>query len=214
VVEILEHLSEDPRIEAAGAGTSLPPSIARLSLTFRWFETERGAEVDKRFDAAPISPGLFRTRGIPILVGRDFSNGDDLRSLPVTILSRAAAQDLFGSEDVAGRQLPIPVLVPDKRAPGVTVVGVVADVHYGGVDAPPAPGLYVPFAQYPFRVVHLFARTRGVPELAAPTMRDAVNAVDRHIAIISTQTLEQSVSDAIAQPRFRTVVFAVLSTIA
>ena len=165
-------------------------------------------------DGAPVTPALFRTLGIRLLAGRPFSDADDARATPVAILSRAAARELFGSDNPIGRVLPVHALVRDGRADGATVVGVVADVRYSGVEAAAAPAVYVPLEQYPFRVVHLFARTRGEPEQAGSAIRDAVNTVDRRISVESIEPLEDEVTEAIAGPRFRTFVLTALSTIA
>lgn len=209
---IVDRLARRPGVEAVAASTSLPPSVARLMVTMR-LTSSSGAETERMLDAAPVTPDLFRTLGVRLLAGRPFSTRDTADAPPVVILSQTAARLLYEDKEAVGRFLDVPVLTAN-RANGVTVVGVVGDVRYGGIAAPPSSTIYLPFAQYPARVVHLLARTSLQPAAAASTIREVVADVDRRIAIDETQPLDDAISDAVAQPRFRTFVFGALAAIA
>jgi putative ABC transport system permease protein len=52
-----------------------------------------------------VSPGYFRTMNIPLLRGRDFSDADNLTSMPVIIVSAATAKEFWGAADPIGRVL-------------------------------------------------------------------------------------------------------------
>jgi putative ABC transport system permease protein len=74
-----------------------------------------------------ISPGYFRTLGIPLLSGRDFTERDGVDTPQVVILSKATARKLFPNEDSLGRQ----IFLGADNGTGLPaeVVGVVGDVR-------------------------------------------------------------------------------------
>ncbi len=51
------------------------------------------------------------------------------------------------------------------------VIGVVGDVWYGGLAAPPPDAIYLPFAQFPFQHMNLVVRTSGNPFDLASAVR-------------------------------------------
>ena len=61
-----------------------------------------------------VSPGYFRTLGIPFLSGRDFAEQDKLDSLLVVILSNSTAKRLFPNQNPIGRQI---LLGPKRQRP-------------------------------------------------------------------------------------------------
>src|SRR5439155_10697997 len=52
-----------------------------------------------------VSPGYFRTLGIPLLSGRDFTKQDKVDSPLVVILSNSTAKKLFVNENPIGHQI-------------------------------------------------------------------------------------------------------------
>jgi hypothetical protein len=89
-----------------------------------------------RANIEAITPGYFRTLGIPLLKGRDFASTDVAAALNVVIVSASAAARYWPGQDAIGQRL----VVATQRAPGIleqlrwqTVVGVVGDVRYRGL---------------------------------------------------------------------------------
>ena len=96
----------------------------------------------------------------------------------------------------------------------MTVVGVVGNVKYTGVASGPEGVIYRPFGQNPFRLLTLVARTTGDPSRIAADLRQVIKTYDRDINITSVQPLTQWVSDAVAQPRFRTILLSSIAGVA
>ena len=126
---------------------------------------------------------------------------------PVTILNREAARRFFGDDDPIGQTLPI------GKTP-MTVIGIVGNVKYTGVASKPEGVIYRPFGQNPFRLMMLVARTSGDPAAIAADLRQVIKTYDRDINIISVQPLTRWVSDAVAQPRFRTILLSSIAIVA
>ena len=96
----------------------------------------------------------------------------------------------------------------------MTVIGVVGNVKYTGVASKPEGVIYRPFGQNPFRLLMLVARTSGDPAAIAADLRQVIKTYDRDINITSVQPLTRWVSDAVAQPRFRTILLSSIAGVA
>ena len=95
-----------------------------------------------------VTHNYFKTLGIPVLRGRDFSmeeafaTGGD----PPVIITAALAMEAFGTLDAVGRELEIPFgRAPVRRLP---VLGVVPDVRVGSLTEPPLPVMYQPLGRF------------------------------------------------------------------
>ena len=95
-----------------------------------------------------VSPGYFRTLGIPLLRGRDFDAGDRPGSPPVAIISNTMARRYFPGENPIGQRLKHGG--PHQDNPFREIVGVVGDVKYSGLDQPDEAVYYEPAAEGPF----------------------------------------------------------------
>ena len=207
---VLEQLRGLPRVEAVGVGTSLPPNESRMLLTMR------GADaIDYQAAAVPSTPGYFPALGVRLLKGRFFTESDDADHPPVMIMTSDTASRFFGEGDPIGRTLFLPVL-RDGRAQNdtITLVGVVDNVKYAGLERPADNAVYRPFAQQPWPTVFLVARTDGETSALRATLQTQIAGVDRAIAVSAVSTLDDVVSDAAAQPRFRTLLFAAFAGLA
>jgi len=204
--DLVRQIGFVPGVRDAAIATSLPPMLSRMGIAFTMPNTG-----PKQYLASlvPVTPAFFRTLGVPLLKGRGFSAGDEAAGAPgVAILSVSTARELFAAGEALQRPLPI------SRTTPTTVVGIVGDVKYSGLTAAAPLTIYVPYAQRPFRAVHLFVRTDDDQASLAPRLRRAVAAVDARVAVSDTQTLAEVVNVAVALPRLRTTIFASLAVLA
>ncbi len=105
-----------------------------------------------------VGVGYFRTLGIPLLQGRDFSKEDNERSQQVAILSRSYARKLFGDESPLGHWVGYSAPPGDHQ---FLVVGVVADARVDGLRSEAPPVAYFPIDQRPAPVSSVEVRVRG-----------------------------------------------------
>jgi ABC-type antimicrobial peptide transport system permease subunit len=144
-----------------------------------------------------------------LINGRLFTEADDDRHPPVMIMSEDTARRFFGSDDPIGRTMSLPVVRDGARGTAdMTVIGVTANVKYSGLAAPPDDVVYRPFAQQPWVAPFLVVRTTADPAELAPTLRRAIASVDAGTVVSQVTSLDQVVTDATAQPRFRAVLLA------
>ncbi|MXY26239.1 MAG: ABC transporter permease [Acidobacteria bacterium] len=205
---VIARVAALPPVEAVGAANGLPPNQTRMAFYFEDEAATLGVPREHRLTLLNPTAGYFNALGIPLLRGRFFSARDTADSPPVVILSEAGARRLFGTIDVVGQVLP----TTSDRKPAV--VGVVGDVRYGGVAAPPPDAIYQPFGQMPFQHMNLVVRTAGNPLDLAGGVRAAVHEVDREITVDSAHLLDDLVAESVATPRFRALLLGSLALLA
>ena len=96
----------------------------------------------------------------------------------------------------------------------MTLVGVIGNVKYSGLAAPPDDAIYRPFAQQPWIAPFLLARTTTEPGSFVSPIRREIAKAGPGIVVSSIRTLDSIMSDAAAQPRAQTVVLIALTTLA
>ena len=166
-----------------------------------------------------VSPGYFDVMRLRLSSGRAFSRLDGAGSPPVLIVNETLARDLFRGEPAVGRGL----LPAGAGSEPWEVVGVVADVRYGGLTAAePEAEAYMPLRQIErapilggmvfISVVSL--RTAGDPTAAVPFLREAVAAANPNARIDDVATMDARLSAAVAQPRFYAALAGVFGALA
>jgi putative ABC transport system permease protein len=210
VDRVLERIRALPGVKSVGIGTSLPPRESRILLTLR------GANaIDYQAAAIPSSPGYFSALGIRLLKGRFFTDADDGDHPPVMIMSADTARHFFGGDDPIGRTLSLPIVRDGATRQGtIELVGIIGDVKYSGLDRAPDNAIYRPFTQQPWPHAFLVARVDGDPTALGMTLQRQIADVDRAISVSAVSTLSNVVSEAAAQQRFRTLLFAALAGLA
>ncbi|HET9793530.1 MAG TPA: ABC transporter permease [Thermoanaerobaculia bacterium] len=148
-----------------------------------------------------VSTGYFSTLSIPLRAGRPFTAADRAGAPRVVIVNETAARRLWPDGRAVGRRIGLGQggFEDGEQA---EVVGVVADVRYGGVDAPPTLDAYIPDLQYAFGASTIFVRFTGNPAGAVPALRAAVRSVAPDLPIDDVRTLGARVADALSSARF------------
>jgi putative ABC transport system permease protein len=207
---IVDQVGHVPGVRAVGVGTSLPPDTSRLTMTLK----RRGHDVDDAASAVSCTPGYLQALGVRLLHGRLFTEADDAQHPSVMIVSATTARHLFGDTNPLGQTMDIPKF-RYKLANGTdaTVIGVVADVKYEGIDVAAGDQVYMPLAQMPWLATFLAVRTDDSASIA-PTLRRIVASVDPTVAVSSVRSLPEILSAATAPARFRTVLTGVFALIA
>ncbi|HKV10549.1 MAG TPA: ADOP family duplicated permease, partial [Thermoanaerobaculia bacterium] len=159
-----------------------------------------------------VSPGYFRTMGIPLVAGRDFTWSDGAEAPPVVIVNQSMARRFWPGQDPVGKRLRFG-RPEGRQGPWMTVVGVVGDVRYRELQSI-KPDLYVPFLQDPHWAMDLVVRTSSDPLSAASAVTTAVQEVDRDQPVSGITTMERALSDTVARPRLRSFILGVFAALA
>ncbi len=164
-------------------------------------------------DIRLLSPGYFRTLGIPLISGRTFSESDRAGQPLVLVVNQALVGRYFAGEEPTRQR----ILFGQQE---YQVAGVVGDVRHQGLDSEPQPEFYLSYRQAPAGLLRMLSnmnvvlRTDGDPLTLISQIRGEVASLDPEIALEEVSTMEQRIYDSVAGPRFYMVMVGILATIA
>jgi putative ABC transport system permease protein len=198
---LTEKVRALPGVESA-AGVNRVPLLgfnSSTSFTFQGKPVQEGNEPTA--DCRIATPNYFKTMGIPLLEGREFTERDLKDAPEVVVINQAMAEQFLPAEDPIGKRLQIYPNPPRWRE----VVGVAGDVKLLGLDADINPAIYVPLTQNPYagamRSSFLAVRTSGDPGSVAAPIRGEMKTVDRGVPVAQVRLLEDIVADSVAPQR-------------
>jgi predicted permease len=196
---VLASLREVPAIASVAAVTSLPMSTIGSEFTRPFWPEHAGPEKKTEASIRMATPGYFGTLRLPLIAGREFTDGDDAAAPRVVIVNQKLASGAWGNEHPIGRSL---VLDYQGGAYPYAVVGVVRDDRHDGPRSEPVPEIYIPHAQNPYLVLNVIARTTLDPLAVAQAARANARRVDPDQPVHSVTTMEQLLGDAVQLDRF------------
>jgi putative ABC transport system permease protein len=207
------------------AGLSAVPGVQSVAVAFDRPMTNQGmrasfdidgqpkAPADNRLiaDILPATSNFFATMGIPIVRGRTFTTAEESWGPPpVVVVNRAFATKYFPAENPLGKHITLGVghdtasIKSDVTSRG-EIIGIVGNVRQFGLREDAYPAVYLGWGTFPINDMSFLIRSRSDPAQLAAAIRDRVHAVDATMPIYNIQTMEQAVSESVAQPRFYTV---------
>jgi putative ABC transport system permease protein len=167
-------------------------------------------------NASVITTNYFRTLGVRMLEGRDFTEDDavDATTPRVTIVDEVLARRYWPGQSAIGKR--VRYGPPDPKTPWHTVIGVVASIRNQSLMEAAPPDVYVPHNELRFPALRYVVRTASDANPAAlvPLVRARVLEVDRGIAISDLRPLDDTIHESIWQPRFFTILLAVFAAVA
>src|SRR5260370_1341038 len=210
--DMLSRASSIPGVLAAGA-TMAPPG--NVDSTGAYMIGPLPANPD--WTRAPfvvtsiVAPGTFAALGIPLRRGRDFTDYDSMDRPFVAVVNEALIRKSFTNQDPIGRTIHCTF----DSFNGMTIIGVVGDVHQRGPEREPMPECYMPYGQHAFNgtALNMVVRTTGDPTVLEQTLRRLAHDTSPEAPTKFT-TMETLVSENVATPRFRTLLFAVFAGLA
>ena len=168
-----------------------------------------------------VFPGYFRTMRIPILRGRDVTDGDNLRAPGVVVINDYIARRYWPGEDAIGKRITFDD--PARNPSWLTIVGVAKNTVRGSWVSPPAEEVFLPYLQNrdylnaptpPFAYLTLVVRTDRDPAALAPDIRQAIHSLDRNIPLSDIQTMDHVVAEATGQSRFYLILLGAFAVVA
>jgi predicted permease len=144
-----------------------------------------------------VSPGFFRTLGIPLVMGRDFGRQDTAESRLVTIINETTTRQYFGATNPVGRR----VSFRGKEGPWYEVVGVARNSKYATIGEEAIAIAYLPLAQNHETGMVLYARTSTPPATLVPVLRREIQALEPNLPLPEIQTMNDTISTALYPAR-------------
>lgn len=215
--QILDRAEGLTNVEAAGFCSSLPLGGRDPSMNFQIEGSPAQASADQpRAKFRTASAGYFTALGIPLLHGRFFDRFDSERTPKVVIINQVAARLYWPNENPIGKR----ILSLDDSA-GFTVIGVVGDVKYAGLDNQTSPEIYYHYLQIPPELMNaveptmaLVIRTSADPAAMASSVRSELRRIDPDQPVFNVRTMQELVQGSVAQPRYRALLMSVFAGLA
>jgi putative ABC transport system permease protein len=205
---LLAELSERPGVDSAAIAINTPVDpgwTSRFTIEGRP-EVAPGQQDEVRVRV--VSPGYFRTVGLPVLRGRALTNDDERPGAPAAVVvNEAFAERYFGDGEPLGARVTQWELTRE-------IVGVVKNEKFRGLGEDVPPALYPTFAQAPFAEFFLLVRSRERQERIVEVIRETVRSLDPELALGDVATLDERLSRTVAEPRFTTTVLSVFAALA
>jgi putative ABC transport system permease protein len=215
VTTLVQRLGGSPGIERAAAvfGLPLDSDFSASSSFTRTGEADSADSPSAGFRV--VSPDYFATLRVPLRAGRLFDARDDGAGAEVVVINEEAARRYWPARNPVGQQIKVSVRLVTGAGTGVkTIVGVVGDVKYGGLDLTAPPEIYLPYAQQPVDSLTIVVRTAGEPLAAAALARRELASLDPELPIADVRTMEDLVGRSIAERRFTMLLLGVFAAIA
>jgi predicted permease len=189
---------------AAFAGTADVQSVAattELPLMNAGGTTVVGGNVplnaEKGVPAGEVSvtPGYFRTIGLPLVRGREFTERDTAAAERVAVVNESLARALFADRNPIGERIGLQYVALDT-----TIVGVVKDTK-ASLRQPPEPAMFTPLAQHAVSRMTVVVRAKSGRPLDMPAVRALVNRIDSTVPVTDLATMEQRIADTLSRDR-------------
>ena len=162
-----------------------------------------------------VGADFFRTLGIPLKEGRDYTARDNLQSVPAVIVNESFVKRNFPNENPIGKRIDPSTGVGEGEPPMREIIGVVADFRSRRMSAEPEPEVYLHIPQVPaLGSLTVMLRSQSDPLSLAAAARQEITRLDRNLPIYDVKPFDEYVSGSVAQPRFNSLLLGVFAGVA
>lgn len=212
--DLLDRLSALPEQGGVAAGDGGPYSGAGWG---SGIQVEGYRPGEKGFASSPleaISPGYFRTLGIPLRAGREFNDRDTAAAPKAVVVDEAFVQRYFAGQNPIGRHVAFggpKTTVLDRE-----IVGIAADAR-DNVRRPVSSTIYFPYTQRekPARLA-FYVRVTGDDTRLAAAIRRSVREADAGLPVPEIKPVELRISESLYTTRLvagLSTAFGILATL-
>ncbi|MGE0887354.1 MAG: ABC transporter permease [Blastocatellales bacterium] len=202
---LIGHIEALPGVETVGATNVLPLSGNRWTVGFdiEGLASRTRADQPTAY-ARVVSPNFLRAMKTRLIEGREFNEFDIRQSEPVAVISQTMAKRHWLNDTAIGKRIRFGE--NPEIFKWVKIVGVVSDVRLNDMETEPDAVIYIPFPQAIFGHfgdwgMTLAVRTKSNPAALIGAIRQQVSALDRTLPVYQVRTMEQVISESVAQRR-------------
>lgn len=171
---------------------------------------DRDVRTENHYPEKPtlsVSDDYFDAVGVKLVSGRFFNNADNADSLPVVVIDKFLAENLWPSEDsVLGKRIQIN---PGSNGQWLTIVGIAEHPISGNLEevSDPRKALYRPISQAikangtdnTDTRLYVLAEVEGVPEQFQKNLKDASQSADRDVPVFLMKSLTTVLEESVAE---------------
>jgi putative ABC transport system permease protein len=217
VSTLLSRLKAEPGVESATVACGLPFTSDLNFIT--GFRRDDQAEPESASMPSAslriVSTDYFKTMRIPIRSGRPFDGRDTAASPEVVLINERAAQRFFAGINPIGQQIRVSAQIARSGRNGPkTIVGIVANVKYRGLDEETPAEIYLPYDQHQVDAFTVAVRTTTDPLAIVPSLRRDVAGLDPLLPLARINSLASLVDASVVARRFIMIVFLSFAAVA
>ena len=157
-------------------------------------------------DVRVITHGYLKTMGVPLLKGRLFNEQDASDAKGRVVINETMALKHWPGEDPIGKRVRIAWDSLEDE-----VIGVVGDVRHAGLDGEIRPMTYWPYARNPYGTMTVTVRTAADPNRIVTSIAGLVRQLDPELAVANVKTMDEVVSDSVAQRRLTMLLLTIFA---
>ena len=163
-----------------------------------------------------VAPNFLNIYGIHLLAGRNFSVRDSANASRVAIVNQNFARHYFPNDDPVGKVLTFASggygqIIPPGQ---VEIIGLIQNLQEYGANEIPFDDLYLPFAQSPAGKAMLSIATDVSTASLMPSIRQAVQGIDKDQPIYNEQTMDDSVRASLKGAQSNLLLVTLLAIVA
>jgi predicted permease len=198
--QLVERLGALPGVRAATLSNPalLSGSVSQSSIFVQGRTYDAGVQQHDSINRLVVAPNFFDVMGIPLKLGRGFSDNENNAKAPkVAIVNEAAAKKYFPEGSPIGRRFGSSLETTGQ----LEVVGIVRDAKYDSVRDEVPPTMYVPFRQARMVMPVIAVRTGGDPLAFVGAIRETVRAIDPNLPMVDVATQMENLEQRFAQEK-------------
>jgi putative ABC transport system permease protein len=179
--DLLARLQQIPSVESVAVTSDLPASgQSAVNVRIQGQSDLPTSQALTAFDTV-VTPDYFRTAGMSLLKGRQFSDQDNESAPRVVVVNQKFVDRYLHGEDAIGKQIQAEV----SGAPSgwSQIIGVVNNVKTYSEATAEDPGIFEPFKQRPVAFFNVMVRSTIDPDSLIPEVRDTVAQVDAELPL-------------------------------
>jgi len=179
-----------PGVQSAGICTQAPVSGEGNTVTFEVVGRPKNGPPDE-VTLRKVDSSYFHTVGARLLRGRSFTADDIAGKPPVMIVNQEMARKYFPGEEPIGKRIVFDATTPPKE-----IVGIVADIKEGVLDAPIRPVMYDPFDQEADDWFVAVVRTTQDERGMLPVLGRAIHEIDPDLVTFGETTMKERINNS------------------
>jgi predicted permease len=158
-----------------------------------------------------VSPNYFDVMGIPLLLGRQFTENENNPKAPkVVIINETAAKKYFPTQNSIGQRFGSSLETTGQQE----IVGIVRDTKYSSVREPAPPTFFIPLLQTRAFGAVIVVRTAGEPMSTIGAIRTAVRSVDPNLPMTDVYTQMEQIERRLQQERLFAQAYTLFGSLA
>jgi putative ABC transport system permease protein len=217
--EAIRKIGELPGVETVAIGTIVPwreaGAFFDAQFTVEGYPKVDG-EDDPRASFRTVSPGFFKSLGVPIIAGRDFNADDKSDGEKVVIVSESVVRRMFNGQDAVNRKLmwtdPVMKFIGISTG-GRRIVGIAQDLDDENIVPGPKMTVYHPMEQE-FGGGRLFVHAKVDPYSLVTPITKIIRDISAEQPVERAATLEDVRAEVLAPNRLNTLVFGGFALVA